>query len=77
MFFIVLSDRPLFLLLTTHSPGFSGLTMKNMLLTYLVDDGAGSHDTGEMYIHDTASGLDLPNGFYSRWSSLTEALPEP
>jgi len=71
----ILSDKPLFLLLTTHSPGFSGLTMKNMLLTYLVGTEAGNHDTGEMFIHDTASGLDLPNGFYSRWSSLPGASP--
>jgi 23S rRNA (cytosine1962-C5)-methyltransferase len=65
----VLSETPLFILLTTHSPGFSGLTMKNMLCTYLVPPGEGVFDTGEMYILDTASTLHLPNGFYSRWSA--------
>lgn len=63
----VLSDNPLFLLLTTHSPGFSALTMQNMLLQYLVDVDSGTFETNEMYIHDTGSGLYLPNGFYSRW----------
>ncbi|UCD12393.1 MAG: class I SAM-dependent methyltransferase [Nitrospinaceae bacterium] len=70
----ILSERPLFLLLTTHSPGFSGLTMQNMLLSYLVKNGGG-FKTGEMYIYDNASGLDLPNGFFSRWSSLPEDTP--
>lgn len=63
----VLSDDPLFILLTTHSPGFSALTMQNMILTYLVKPGVGRIESGEMYIHDTASGLDLPSGFFSRW----------
>jgi 23S rRNA (cytosine1962-C5)-methyltransferase len=65
----ILSDDPLFLLLTTHSPGFSALTMKNMLQIYLVEEGAGNFSTGEMYIYDTGSGLQLPNGFYARWQN--------
>ncbi|MBI5428687.1 MAG: class I SAM-dependent methyltransferase [Nitrospinae bacterium] len=64
----VLSPDPLFILLTTHSPGFSALTMENMILTYLAEPGSGTVESGEMYILDTASGLSLPNGFYSRWS---------
>ena len=60
-------DNPLFILLTTHSPGFSALTMENMILTYLVEPGTGAIESGEMYIYDTASGLNLPSGFYSRW----------
>ena len=63
----ILSEDPLFLLLTTHSPGFSALTMKNMLQIYLVEEGAGIFSTDEMYIYDTGSDLHLPNGFYARW----------
>ena len=63
----ILGEDPLFLLLTTHSPGFSALTMKNMLQIYLVEEGAGIFSTDEMYIYDTGSDLHLPNGFYARW----------
>jgi len=63
----ILSADPLFLLLTTHSPGFSALTMKNMLQIYLVEEGSGIFSTDEMYIYDTGSDLHLPNGFYARW----------
>ncbi len=63
----VLAENPLFILLTTHSPGFSSLTLENMILTYLVSPGQGQLDCGEMYIYDHGSELHLPNGFYSRW----------
>lgn len=65
----ILGGRPAFLLLTTHSPGFSGLTLENMLRTYLIPSGSGRFETGEMSIYDTGRGLHLPNGFYSRWES--------
>ncbi len=73
----ILSDGPLFVLLTTHSPGFSGLTLKNMVLKYLVSPDHGTFDTQEMYILDTGSGLHLPNGFYSRWSNGASLPIEP
>ena len=63
----VLSAKPRFLLISTHTPGFSALTLENMLLTYLVEPGTGSLESDEMRIHDTGSGLNLPSGFYSRW----------
>jgi len=63
----ILSDHPVFILLSTHSPGFSALTLQNMMLKYLVDAESGTFATDEMYIHDTGSGLYLPSGFYSRW----------
>ena len=64
----VLSDKPSFLLITTHTPGFSALTLENMLLTYLVKTGTGTLESNEMSIRIISSGLNLPNGFYSRWS---------
>lgn len=63
----VLSENPLFLLLTTHSPGFSALSLKIMLQLYLADKKCGVFETDEMYLHDNGSGLHLPNGFYARW----------
>jgi 23S rRNA (cytosine1962-C5)-methyltransferase len=63
----ILSEDPLFFLLTTHSPGFSALTMKNMLQIYLAEEREGVFSTDEMFIYDTGSNLHLPNGFYARW----------
>ena len=63
----ILSDSPAFLLFTTHSPGFSALTLENMLRTYLPPCKTGTFETGEMFIPDTSTGLNLPNGFFVRW----------
>ena len=65
----VLSDSPKFILLTTHSPGLSSLTLKNMLKKFLVSPDSGVFQAGDMSIYDTGSGLHLPNGFYARFSS--------
>ena len=65
----VLCDSPKFILLTTHSPGVSALTLKNMMIKFLVDPDSGTFQTGDMSIYDTGSGLHLPNGFYARYSA--------
>lgn len=64
----VLAADPAFLLITTHTPGFSALTLENMLLTYLLEPGTGTMESGEMYLEDATSGLNLPGGFYARWA---------
>ena len=65
----VLSDLPKFILLTAHSPGLSALTLKNMLIKFLVSSDSGTFQYGDMSIYDTGSELYLPNGFYVRFSS--------
>ena len=65
----ILSDSPKFILLTTHSPGISSLTLKNMLIKFLISPDSGIFQTGDMSIYDTGSGLQLPNGFYARFSA--------
>ena len=65
----ILSDSPKFILLTTHSPGVSSLTLKNMLIKFLVSPNSGTFQMGDMSIYDTASDLQLPNGFYVRFSA--------
>jgi len=62
----VLSDDPLFVLFTTHSPGFSSLLLENLLKKYI--GNSANFESGEMFIPDSGSGLHLPNGFYSRWT---------
>ncbi len=65
----ILSESPKFILLTTHSPGVSSLSLKNMLIKFLVSPDSGCFQTGDMSIYDTGSGLQLPNGFYARFSA--------
>ncbi len=64
----ILIDSPAFLLFTTHSPGFSALTLENMLRTYFPSHQTGNFETGEMFIPDQSSGFNLPNGFFARWA---------
>ena len=66
---ILVSD-PTFILISTHSPGFSALTLENLLKSYLVNPNSGFLESGEMLIHDFTSGIHLPTGFYSRWKSV-------
>ena len=63
----ILSDFPAFLLFTTHSPGFSALTLENMMRTYFPSHKTGDFETGEMFIPDLSSDLNLPSGFYAHW----------
>ena len=67
----ILNDKPAFLLFTTHSPGFSSLSLENMIRTYLPSTQNGHFETGEMFIPDTSSGLNLPNGFFCRWAATS------
>ncbi len=69
----ILSDSPAFLLFTAHSPGFSALTLENMMRTYLPSHKTGTFETGEMFIPDLSSELSLPNGFFVRWRAATSS----
>jgi len=62
----VLVEKPALLLISSHTPGFTGLTLKNILTRYFVSGDEGTSECGEMEIPST-SGLHLPNGFYARW----------
>ena len=53
-----------FLLLSSHSPGYTPLVLENLLR----DIGAGELDSGEMTIID-AGGRPLPSGTYVRWQA--------
>jgi 23S rRNA (cytosine1962-C5)-methyltransferase len=57
----VFTDKPAFLLLTCHSPGFTPLVMQNLLGQML----EGSVEVGEMVL---AGKIALPSGVYARWN---------
>jgi 23S rRNA (cytosine1962-C5)-methyltransferase len=60
----LLSDDPLFVLLSSHTPGMTPLVMQH-LMTQMMDGMKGSVESGEMII---PSAFSLPCGSYARWS---------
>jgi len=60
----VLSDDPSFVLLTSHTPGFSPIVLRNLLRQYHEN---GSFECGEMLLTGTSGVNDLPNGNWARW----------
>lgn len=58
----LLSSRPLFVLLTCHTPGYTPLALKQVLGEALP---AGHIETGEMFI---AGALSLPSGTFAKWT---------
>jgi 23S rRNA (cytosine1962-C5)-methyltransferase len=59
-----LSDDPVFLLLTSHTPGFTPTVLKNLLWQLL---GEGLLESGEMLLSGGPDVLELPNGSWARW----------
>ncbi|MEI8125803.1 MAG: class I SAM-dependent methyltransferase, partial [Parachlamydiaceae bacterium] len=62
----LLSDHPLFVLFTCHSPGFSPIVMDH-LMKQTMAKYKGTVDCGEMVL--SGEGLPLPSGVYARWHS--------
>jgi 23S rRNA (cytosine1962-C5)-methyltransferase len=60
----VLSDTPLFVMLTSHTPGFSPIVLKNLLHALLQD---GVTECGEMLLTGKPDVLPVPNGNWARW----------
>lgn len=60
----VLSDKPLFVLLTSHTPGFSPTVLKNLLIQLL---GEGRSECGEMMLTGGPRVFAVPNGNWARW----------
>ena len=63
----ILDPDPAFILISTHSSGFSAITLENLLKYHLINPDKGLLQSGEMFVSDTTSGIHLPNGFYARW----------
>ena len=60
----VLSDDPCFVLLTSHTPGFSPIVLSNLLRQY---HPVGIIEYGEMLLTGGEDVMDLPNGNWARW----------
>ena len=62
----LLSDNPLFVLLSCHTPGFSPIVIKNVL-SQTMDGVAGSTDVGEMVLAGAPEVYPIPSGVFARW----------
>jgi len=60
----VLSADPCFVILTSHTPGFSPIVLGNLLRQY---HRGGRIECGEMLLTGQADVNDLPNGNWARW----------
>lgn len=64
---LLLSDTPLFILFSSHTPGFSPIVMQH-LLTQTMEGKKGKIESGEMLlISDDKTVLPVPQGTYARW----------
>lgn len=63
----LLSDHPLFILFSCHTPGFSPIVMHH-LLTQTMQGCGGNIDMGEMVLTGSEGVFPLPSGTYARWS---------
>ncbi len=60
----VLTDDPAFVVLTSHTPGFSPIVLRNLLQQY---HACGRFECGEMLLSGTSDVMDVPNGNWARW----------
>ncbi|PXA04322.1 hypothetical protein DDZ13_07260 [Coraliomargarita sinensis] len=60
----VLSERPCFVYLTSHTPGFSPIVLKNLIQQLL---GKGSFESGEMLLTGAPETYPVPSGTWARW----------
>lgn len=60
----LLSDQPLFLLFSAHTPGFTPIVMRHLLQQVLEK---GEIEEGEMLINGEGNAFSLPSGTYARW----------
>ncbi|MBN2406223.1 MAG: class I SAM-dependent methyltransferase [Elusimicrobia bacterium] len=62
----ILTDRPLFVILSAHTPGFSGMALRN-LLEDMMRGHRGKLTCGEMTVPENGSARMLPSGISARW----------
>ena len=62
----LLSENPLFMLMSAHTPGLSPQVGGNLVLQAM-DGLGGSIETGEMLLAGSEDVLPLPSGTFARW----------
>lgn len=64
----LLSDNPLFMLFSCHTPGFSPLVMQH-LTEQAMQGRKGSISVGEMALLGEGRTFDVPSGTYAKWEA--------
>lgn len=64
----VLSPDPAFVILTCHTPGYTPMTLRNLLIQ-MMGANSGEISTREMTLDKGESTLPLPNGFFAAWKN--------
>jgi 23S rRNA (cytosine1962-C5)-methyltransferase len=62
----LLSDDPLFVLLSCHTPGYTPLIMRQVLFQ-MMEGLKGNIDEGEMKLSGEETVFSVPSGTFSRW----------
>ncbi|MFU8847918.1 MAG: class I SAM-dependent methyltransferase [Opitutales bacterium] len=60
----VLSEKPCFVYLTSHTPGFSPIVLKNLIQQFFQK---GQFECGEMLLTGGADAYPVPSGTWARW----------
>lgn len=63
----LLSEKPVFMLLSCHTPEYSPITLKNLLTQSLRDWGGLTH-CGEMLLTGKPGIMPLPSGAFAKWT---------
>ncbi len=63
---IILSDKPLFIMMNGYTSGYSSITYENNLKD-MMKDFEGTIETGELVIEESISKRLLPCGIFARW----------
>lgn len=64
----LLTDKPLFILFSCHTPGFTPIVMGHVL-GQMMQPLPGRIDIGEMVLKGDPGVMPLPSGTYARWQS--------
>jgi 23S rRNA (cytosine1962-C5)-methyltransferase len=62
----LLSEKPLFVLFSCHTPGFTPIVTQHLLAQMM--GGEGTIESGEMVLAGNTDVFPLPSGTYARWS---------
>jgi 23S rRNA (cytosine1962-C5)-methyltransferase len=65
----LLSDRPVFALLTSHTPLCTPGVLSNLLERMMSGRGGGRVESGEMRLTGKPAVVPVPNGSFARWSA--------
>lgn len=64
---LLLSDHPLFIFFSCHTPGFTPIVLGH-LLEKMLGTSEGNLDVGEMVLSGSDQTLTVPSGTFARWS---------